>query len=386
MFHSSELVISKPALKNNFQFVRSYLGYDVKIAAVIKANAYGHGIQSFVPVAEEAGISHFAVFSADEALEACKIYHPDSSLMIMGYIDNEELAWAIENEIEFYVFDMDRLEQTVLQAKQQKKPAKIHVELETGMHRTGFLHHELKPLTQIILENQEFLEIKGLCTHYAGAESIANHVRVNKQINTFLRKYRWLVSQGVKPEVCHTACSAASMVYPKSRMDMVRVGILHYGFWPSIETRIHYISKTRVENDPLIRAISWRSRVMSVQEVKTGEFVGYGTSYLVQNDSRIAIVPVGYCNGYSRSLSNHGRVLIRGQFGYVIGMVNMNMLMVDVTQIPGVDKGDEVMLIGKQDENEIEVSSFGAFSDQLNYETLARLPLDIPRRVSETGE
>jgi alanine racemase len=165
-------------------------------------------------------------------------------------------------------------------------------------------------------------------------------------------------------------------------MDMARIGIMQYGFWPSRETFINYLSKKSDKSDPLKRVITWKSTIMTKHKVKAGEFVGYGNSYMAENETEVAIIPVGYAHGYSRSLSNQGRVLIHGQRMGVIGMVNMNMLIVDVTNIPDCEIGDEVVLIGKQGDLEISVSSFGELSIQLNYELLTRLPQDIPRIVT----
>ena len=162
---------------------------------------------------------------------------------------------------------------------------------------------------------------------------------------------------------------------------MVRIGILQYGFWPSKETLIQFFSKKSIQTDPLTQVLSWKSSIMSLKKVKTGEFISYGTSYLAQKDIKIALIPIGYSHGYARKLSNQGRVLINGQRVAVIGMVNMNMLIIDVTTIESVKLGDEVILIGQQGDLSINVSSFSEFSDQLNYELLTRLPGGIPRVI-----
>jgi alanine racemase len=266
-------------------------------------------------------------------------------------------------------------------AKKLNRPARVHIEFDTGMNRTGFTKKELKSILNLLLSNLEHLVIEGFCTHYAGAESIANHVRVKKQIKTFANYDRWMREKGIMPKRMHTACSAASMTYPQTRMDLARIGIMQYGFWPSRETFINYLSTRKDKHDPMKRVITWKSTIMTKHRVKPGEFVGYGNSYMAENETVVAIVPVGYAHGYSRSLSNQGRVLIHGQRMGVVGLVNMNMLIVDVTNIPECQIGDEVVLIGKQRDLEISVSSFGELSIQLNYELLTRLPQDIPRIV-----
>ena len=384
MFHTSQIEISKSALQSNIKFLQKMLGAKTKLSSVIKGNAYGHGIDLFVPLAEECGVEHFSVFSANEALMVYDRKAPETDLMIMGMINNDELQWAIERGVEFYVFELDRLQHAIQTAKKCAKPAKIHIELETGMNRTGFAPVELKHAIELIHSNRQQIEIKGVCTHYAGAESITNFVRVKKQIQNFKKVNAFLESHDIVAERRHTACSAASVAYPQTRMDMARIGIMQYGFWPSRETFIHYLSNRIRKTDPLQRIINWKSSVMSVKDVKRGEFVGYGTSFMAEYDMKIATVAVGYAHGYSRSLSNMGRVLIHGQRLSVIGMVNMNMLIIDCTGLDNnVEKGDEVVFIGKQGDNELSVHSFGELSKQLNYELLTRLPHDIPRRVVE---
>lgn len=381
MLATSEIELSQQALATNIKYLRSIVGPNVRISSVVKGNAYGHGIAQFVPMAERAGLDHFSVFSADEAFAVWQAVTGKSQIMIMGYIDNDDLEWAIDHEIEFFVFDMDRLIHSRDSAVRLKRKARIHLELETGLNRTGFDALQLEQVTAFLLENMDCFEIVGVCTHYAGAESVANYLRVKHQIKTFNKRVSWLKERGITPQVRHTACSAAAISYPHSRMDMVRIGILQYGFWPSKETFIDCMKYAANREDPLKRVIKWMSKVMDVKEVDTGEFIGYGTTFLVTEPMKIATVPVGYSQGYARSLSNQGRVLIHGDRFGVIGMVNMNLLIVDVTDHPEIQKGDEVVLIGDQGTLSISVASFSELSNQLNYEMLSRLPGYIPRTV-----
>ncbi|MDZ7764989.1 MAG: alanine racemase [Melioribacteraceae bacterium] len=381
VFHSSKIEISKSALKKNYDFIRNLLPNKVKFSSVIKGNAYGHSIDNFVPLAEELGVDHFSVFSADEAWQVFDVCDTCSDVMIMGNIDNEELSWAVENEIEFYVFELDRLEAAIKVAKQKKQKAKVHLEVETGMNRTGFETSELKSALKLIDQNKEYVSFEGLCTHYAGAESIANYVRIQEQFKRFNRYRKAIEKEGFRPKRYHTACSAAAISYPKTRMDMVRIGILQYGFWPSRETNIHYFKETGNPDQPIERILSWKSKIMDVKKVKTGEFIGYGTTYLAQRDMKIATIPVGYSHGFARGLSNIGRVLVNEQRVGVIGMVSMNLMTIDVTGCNKVTKGDEVVIIGKQGELELSVSSFSELSSQVNYETLTRLPENITREI-----
>jgi alanine racemase len=378
---TSVIEIKKSAIANNINFIRSIVGEQTKISSVVKANAYGHGFDPFVLVAEECGIDHFSVFSANEARRVFDLVKPSTSIMIMGWMNDNDIEWAIENEIEFYVFEIDKLKKALSCSIAQNKKALIHIEVETGMNRTGFRQRNLERAVKLIRENSENFIVKGLCTHYAGAESVANYLRIHQQINRFQKVHRWIQKQGITPELLHTACSAATISYPKTRMDMVRIGIMQYGYWPSRETFIQYVHKKPYMQDPLQRVIRWKTAIMAVKEVNTGEFISYGTAYLANEPKKIAIIPVGYSVGYSRSLSNLGVVLIKGQRIKVIGLVNMNMLIADVSGIPDVKKNDEVILIGSQGDNTITVASFSEFSNQMNYEILSRLPENIERNL-----
>ncbi len=383
MQRTSYIELSKSAFRNNIDFLRGELGA-VKLSSVVKGNAYGHGIDEFVRMAEEYGINHFSVFSADEAREAFHASNGESDIMIMGHVTGEDLEWAIANGISFFVFDMHRVHEAAALAKTLAKKAHIHIELETGFNRTGFNAAGLLELMDFLDENKDFFSIEGACTHFAGAESVANHVRVRKQKEIFEQLCEWMERQGIDIGLRHTACSAAALAYPDTRMDMVRIGILQYGFWPSRETLIQYLTREGENlDDPLRRIIRWKSRIMSVKKVSRGEFVGYGTSFLAEQDMHVATVPVGYSHGYSRSLSNQGRVLIDDKRYGVIGMVNMNVMMVDITETPDIQVGEEVILIGTDGEKEISVASFGELSNQMNYELLVRIPHNIPRHIVE---
>lgn len=383
MISTSYLELSSSAVCNNYNFLRKNLGKKVRISSVVKGNAYGHGEAAFVPIAESCGVDHFSVFSAEEAYNVKKITKTDPDIMIMGMIDKTDLEWAIKNGIHFFVFDFHRLANALKAAKKLDIKAKVHIEVETGMNRTGFNKADIKKVAGVLSENAEHLSFEGLCTHFAGAESIANYLRIQNQIKRYKETYKLLIDGGLKPSTMHTACSAAAMTYPETRMDLARIGILQYGFWPSKETLIHYLNGRKNKIDPLRRVISWKSKIMSIKTVKTGEFIGYGTTYLAVRPMKIAIVPVGYAQGFSRSLSNHGRVLIGGQRLSVIGLVNMNLMTIDITNVPHAKIGDEVVIIGNQGDFSISVSSFSELSDQVNYELLTRLPARIPRIVAK---
>ncbi|MEA1896694.1 MAG: alanine racemase [Bacteroidota bacterium] len=381
MASTSYIEVIKAALKVNVNFIKSILENETIISAVVKGNAYGHGASIVVPALEELGINHFSVYSSPEAKDVLPICGKNSSIMIMGYTCQDDFNWIIDNEIEFFVSEIQLLNKTLQIAKGLNKKAIIHLDIETGMNRTGLSLKRLKETIDFLNRNKKHFIIKGVTSHFAGAESIANYTRVRKQFSVFRKRIKLLNENGIYPEIKHIASSAAVINYPDTRLDLVRIGILLYGYWPTKETFIQYIHRRKDKTDPIKRALKWKSRVVSIKSIPEGEFIGYGLSFQAQHKMKIIILPVGYCNGYSRSLSNNGHVIVHGQIAPVIGSVNMNMLICDITGLSGINIGAEAILIGKQGDNEISFTSFAEMNNSLNYEILARLPQNIDRKL-----
>ncbi len=381
MLHTSYIELNKQALQENITFLKSLLpAPETRFSMVVKANAYGHGIEEMLPMAEDCGVDHFSVFSVAEAIRVQKATRSRSEIMILGFIDDDYLEWAIEEEISFYAFSMERLQATLASAKSIGKPAKVHIELETGMHRTGFTEEQLPLVLDIMEANRECLHFEGLCTHFAGAEDLKNIDRIKDQIDAFKRLRGQVAKRNLDVRFHHSACSGALFNYPEAIMDLVRIGISSYGFWPNQETRILYLRNNNLKEDPLKRILTWKSKVLSVSEVPADSYVSYGKSYLTTRPSKIATVPVGYGYGFSRNLSNNGHVLLGGRRVPVIGYVNMNMVVIDVTEMKKeVKVGDEVVLIGRQGDQTMTVSSFSDMNNSMNYELLTRLPDHIPK-------
>lgn len=382
MNETSFIEINQTALLNNINFIKTIIGENCELVSVIKGNAYGHGIKNIAPILSQYGVNSFAVFSSFEAHKIVEANVNYKRIVIMGDVD-EGIEWAIENKIEYFVFDETRLNNTIHLAKKLNKKAKIHLEIETGLNRTGFTKKELKSILTLLKANEKHISIEGVCSHLAGAEDIANYFRITKQISQFNSTLKHLKKENINYKNAHLACSAAVMNYPKTINTMARVGIMQYGFWPSKQVKIAYLANQKDKVDPLQRVISWKSKVMSIKTVGEGEYIGYGNSFLTETTTKIATIPVGYAHGFSRSLSNQGKVLINGSRVDIVGIVNMNMIIADVTNLDKVNKGDEVVLIGEQNGLSISVASFSDLSSQLNYELLTRLPNDIPRIITK---
>ncbi|SMD45422.1 alanine racemase [Aquiflexum balticum DSM 16537] len=380
--HSSRIELKQSAYKNNINFIKKKIGDNVVVSSVVKANAYGHGIRTFVPMAEKCGINHFSVassFEAEEVLTACAA---SSRIMIMGIIYEEDIPWAIENEIEFFVYNYERLPKTLAAAKKIGKVAKVHIEVETGANRTGLPQKDFLKVLSFLKKNADHIIFEGLCTHFGGAESISNGFKIDmqhKRYKAFLKQCR---EKKIEPNVKHIACSAAALAMKDTVYDMVRIGVAQYGFWPSPDIYYAHLHETNKKADASLKRIfTWKTDIMDIRDVDQGEFIGYGTSFQATHKMTIAVMPLGYSNGYPRALSNRGHVLIHGKKAPIVGLINMNLFMVDISHIKEASLGDEVVLIGRQNNNVINVSSFTNSTQLLNNEMLSRLPAAIPRTV-----
>lgn len=380
--HSSRIELSRAAFRNNISFLRERIGPHPVLSLVVKANAYGHGIAPIVRLAQSSGLHHFSVASSLEASEVHEAMTTEGSIMIMGILYDQDLEWVVRNDIEFFVYDLERLAQAAAVGRDVGRPARIHLEIETGGNRTGLPLTDLPQALRLFQRHRRELVWSGLCTHLAGAESLANEFRINKQLARFEEVAAKLRKRQNGPASYHVASSAAALAKPETAMDLVRVGVSAYGFWPSPEIRnLYRMHAERHRENRLQRVLTWRTDVMHIKDIREDEFVGYGTSFQAPRDMRIAVIPVGYANGYPREMSNRGNVLIHGRRAPVIGKVNMNLFMVDVSAIPEVAVGDEVTLVGRQKHNVIPISSFAEMTSALNTEFACRLPASIPRTL-----
>ncbi len=379
---TSSITLSRSALAGNVRFLRDLIGPSVRLCSVVKGNAYGHGIAEHVPLAEAAGVRCFAVFGPGEAEAVLAARTTDATIVVMGPAMGDALEWMVDRELSFFVHDVAGLERAVAAARRRERTARIHLELETGLYRTGLSDHVLPRVARLLEDAGEAASVVGTCTHFAGAEDATNHPRIEAQLERFEQGLAHLARLGVSPGLRHTACSAAALLFPEARMDLVRVGIAHYGLWPSRQTASTFLSRRGdVTWDALTPVLRWTSRVMGIKDVPPGAHIGYGSSYRTERSIRVATVPVGYAQGFSRSLSNGGRILFAGHEAEIVGVVNMSMLLVDVSDIPGAGPGDEVTLIGRDGDAEVRVSSFSDPPGHPTYEMLVNLDPRIPRIV-----
>jgi alanine racemase len=298
--------------------------------------------------------------------------------LLLGYIRPENLEQAINKDISLTVYSNEIIRKII--SLRLNKKAKIHLKVETGLNRQGLKRDEVLRLSSLIKSNKEQFILEGLSTHFANIEDTLDPSFALSQLENFRKTIQVLKRKLDNTPLCHCAASAAALLYPETHFGMVRIGIGLYGLWPSKETQIAFRLRRRKPMS-LKPVLSWKSTVAQVKELGTGESVGYGRTWFAPKRSKIAIIATGYFDGYDRKLSNQGRVLIRGKFAPVIGRVAMNMIMVDVSEIPGVKTNDPVILIGKSRNKFISAEELAEKVRTINYEVVSRINPLLPRVV-----
>lgn len=367
--------ISKKALTSNLKTFRGLIGKDVKLAPAVKANAYGHGLIETSKVLLKAGADFLCInaFFEAEALRKAGIKAP---LLIIGYTPLSDLKKAAALKCDLTVYNLE----TIRELGKIRKPVNLHLKIETGNHRQGV---RLDEIPKILAEFKKYKNLKmaGLSTHFANLEDRINHKYALFQLREFRKAYRKLEESGHAPHYRHCANSAAAILLPEAHFNFVRVGIGAYGLWPSEKT-LQAAEHAGIDIK-LTPALTWKTIVAQVKEVDRGALVGYGCTYEMPHKGLIAVLPVGYYDGYVRLLSNKGHVLIHGKRAPVIGRVCMNMIMVDITHIPEVKLEDEVVLIGSQGKERITAEEMAELSQTINYEVTTRINERIPRKMVE---
>ena len=339
------------------------------VMAVIKADGYGHGAVECARALLEKTTDKFAVATADEAMEL-RQNGINGKILILGYVFPENFKELVANDVCLTVFDLDTASKLNEVAKAQNKKAKIHLKIDTGMGRIGFLPNE-KSLDEIIkISKLSSIEIDGAFSHYACADS-KDKGSALKQKEIFKSFTNQIEDKGIKIPIKSICNSAAIVDFDDDFFDMVRSGIVTYGLSPFDDREVDE-SFAR----PLMSLIS---HVVYVKEVEKDFTVSYGSTYTTSSKTKIATIPVGYADGYPRTLSNRGRVLINGRFAPIIGRVCMDQFMVDVTDIPDVQRGTKVTLIGKEGNKKISVEELAAVSGRLNYEFVCDINKRVPR-------
>lgn len=363
--------ISKKALQNNIRQFRKIVGDNVLICPCIKANAYGHGLVLCARAFLEAGADWLAVNSLYEARELRKA-GVEAPIYVLGYVTLDDLQEAVNLECRIVVYNRETIEKL----GKIGKNLKIHIKIETGNNRQGVMLKDLLDFVEYVRSFKN-IEIEGLTSHFANIEDTTDHSYAELQLARFNEAIKKLESIGVNVSIKHCANSAAAILFSKTHFQMVRVGIASYGMWPSNEAYLAYLKEVG-DGFNLQPALTWKSRIAQIKTVAAGEFIGYGCTYKTGHETRLAIIPVGYYDGYDRGVKD-GYVLIHGKRAPIRGRICMNIIMAEVTDIPEANLEDEVVLIGKSGSEEITAERFAGWAGTINYEVTTRINERIPR-------
>ncbi|MBO5292241.1 MAG: alanine racemase [Lachnospiraceae bacterium] len=377
-FERTCVMVNLDAIHSNMEHMKANIRKETRMIAVIKTDGYGHGA---VPIARELEalpyLYGFATATVEEAEELRKagIIKP---ILILGYTFPGCYDTLAELEIRPAVFRRDMAELLNRAAEKNGRPMKIHIKVDTGMGRIGIRPDEqgLSFIKDVLA--MDYLEVEGIFTHFARADE-ADKSAAELQRKRFVDFTRQIEQEtGYRIPICHCSNSAGLLEMEEANLDVVRAGITLYGLWPSAEVRRDIVS--------LQSALSWNSHIVYCKEIKAGDAVSYGGTYVAEENVRVATVPVGYGDGYPRSLSNKGYVLIHGKRAPILGRVCMDQMMVDVTDIPEAAEGSEVTLIGVNGTERITAEELGELSGRFNYELVCCIGKRVPRIYQKAGK
>lgn len=368
--------IDLDAIIDNMNAMHGNIAENTKIMAVIKADGYGHGAVEIAEAIDDLPyVFGYAVATVEEGL-ILRNHGIEKPILILGYVFPEQYHDMIRARIRPTVFTSDMAERLSIMAGRLDMDCPIHFAVDTGMSRIGYQVTGEAADEMARIASLPHIVVEGIFTHFAKADE-ADKTSTYKQLELFRQMIGMLEERGVKIPIHHCSNSAAIVEIPEANMDLVRAGITMYGLWPSSE-----VDKNRINLKP---ALSLVTHVAYVKELEAGREISYGGTYTTTKRQRIATIPVGYADGYARTLSNKGDVLIHGLRAPICGRVCMDQFMVDVTHIPDVKTGDKVTLIGKDGEEQITMEELGERADRFNYEFVCDLGKRIPRVYLQNG-
>lgn len=363
----SKAIIDLSAYAENLGVVRRFIGPQAQIAAVVKANAYGHGLIPIARKAVDCGVRMLAVATVDEGIELRQA-GMEAPTLVMVQPDESALPEIIEHQLTPMVSTVPIAERLGALAHRKNRVAPIHCKVDSGMGRQGFAlasaPHDIQFLTRI-----SHVDVEGIATHFPVADQLDDTFTFN-QIKTFKQVLRQLEQRGIPYDMAHAANSAAIVNYQGSIFDMVRPGLMTYGVWPA---------KNPPTQEMLKPVLRWETRITQVRDLAAGSSIGYGRTYTTDTRMRAAVLPVGYADGYKHSLSNRADVLIHGKRCPVRGSVCMDQIVVDVSHVEGVQAGDVATLIGSDGEERITPEELAARAGTIPYDILTGIGQRVPR-------
>lgn len=369
--------IDLDAAAHNMRQIRKHVGPDVKIAAVVKANAYGHGSVELAKTFAENGADCFAVSSLDEAVELRRYAHIDKEIFILGHTDARRTEELLTYDIEPAVFNLKNAEFFSQEAQRLGKTLRVHIAVDTGMSRVGFQVNEFSVSEIKAIAALPNIEIRGMFTHFAVSD-IKDKTFTREQYGHFRWMYKRMEEEGINIALRHCCNSAAALELPEYYCDMVRPGIIMYGCEPSPDVDIKPYDLRPV--------MSLRCCIAHVKLIDAGATVSYGRHYTAPSRRKIATLPVGYADGYSRILSGKVDVLYHGHRVPQVGAICMDQCMIDVSGEANVHAGDEVVLFGRQGDSFIPIEEIAAVCGTINYEIMCNISRRVPRVYMKNGK
>jgi alanine racemase len=362
--------ISLSALKDNYRAVRALVGPTVEIAAVVKADSYGHGSLECSKALVEEGASFFAVALPEEGI-ALRDAGITQRIICLGGFWRGQADACLNYGLTPVVYNLEMIEALSRAASKKKERAKVHIKIDTGMGRLGFRTDSIPELLNT-LKTISGIEVEGLMTHFASADDPNFYEFTEGQIEKFNRAQEEFRTNGISPAYLHLANTPGIFNYPDGRGNMVRPGGILYGL-------LRNVIQSKEERLKFKPVMSLYTRIIHLKTVPAGELLGYGGTYRAQREMAVATLPIGYNDGYFRSLSNCGKVLVNGRFAPVVGRVSMDLTLIDVSEIEKPEIGSKVTLIGRDNDLEITSEDIGDTVGTISYEVTCRIARRVPR-------
>jgi alanine racemase len=368
--------VSLSTLRQNYRTVADYVCSAVTVCAVVKADAYGHGAVECALALEQEGATWLGVTSLDEAIPLREEGVGTRILLMTGFWRGEEEE-IIRLRLTPTVWEVGQIELMERAASRLGVKQAIHLKIDTGMGRLGAAPEDL-PRICSVLKSSPHLKAEGVSTHIASSE-VLDAPSVGEQLKTFETARKTLAECGLQPELIHAANTSAVISHHESWNSMVRPGLALYGYHLPFERAGRAVSG-RALKLPVKPVLTWKTRILSLREMPAGQALGYGGTYVTKAPSRIAMLPVGYADGLNRGLSSGGRVIVREHYAPIVGRISMDLTMVDVTGIPGIEVADEVILLGSSDGLSVDAREHAELAHTIPYEILCAISKRVPRR------
>jgi alanine racemase len=371
--------VSLPALRHNFRTVQRHIGKSVAICAVVKADGYGHGAVECSRALEQEGAEWFGVTSLDEAIPLREAAIRGRILLMTGFWRGEEEE-IVRLGLTPTVWEPGQIESLELAAKRVGVAQHaVHLKVDTGMGRLGVAPEDLPGVCRA-LKSSPHLFMEGLSTHLSASE-VLDAPSVQEQLQSFETVRRFLRNEGFDPPIVHAANTSAVISRRESWYTMVRPGAALFGYHLPFERAGREVSGAglRIALQP---ALTWKTRILTLRDVRANQPLGYGGIYVTKAPSRVAALPVGYADGFNRALSSRGRVIVRDNYAPIVGRISMDLTLVDVTGLPGISVGDEAILLGSSDGLSVDAREHAALANTVVYEILCGISKRVPRKYS----